>query len=79
MTQAADLQPAEPTIVLVHSAFAKSSSWNAVIAELSRDGYRTIAAANPLRGVTRDAAAAASIVRPIPGPVVLSGIPMAGR
>ncbi|TIU22300.1 MAG: alpha/beta hydrolase, partial [Mesorhizobium sp.] len=48
--QAAD-QQVKPTIVLVHGAFAESSSWNGVIAELERDGFRTIAAANPLRGV----------------------------
>ncbi|MGE0004433.1 MAG: alpha/beta fold hydrolase [Parvibaculaceae bacterium] len=62
-----------PTIVLVHGAFAETSSWNAVIAELSRDGYRAIAAANPLRGVARDAAAIAAVVRSISGPVVLVG------
>jgi pimeloyl-ACP methyl ester carboxylesterase len=73
MAQAVAPGQAKPTIVLVHGAFAESSSWNAVIAELSRDGYRTIAAANPLRGVARDAAAVASIVRSIPGPVVLVG------
>lgn len=64
---------AKPTIVLVHGAFAESSSWNEVIAELGRDGYRAIAAANPLRGVASDAAAVASVVRSIPGEVVLVG------
>ena len=63
----------KPTIVLVHGAFAESSSWNAVIAELSRDGYHTIAAANPLRGVAGDAEAVASIVKSVSGPVVLVG------
>jgi alpha-beta hydrolase superfamily lysophospholipase len=42
--RAAD-QPSKPTIVLVHGAFAGSSSWNGVIAGLNRDGYRAIAAA----------------------------------
>lgn len=62
-----------PTIVLVHGAFAESSSWNGVIAELSRDGYRTIAAANPLRGVSSDAASVSAVVGSIDGPVVLVG------
>ncbi|HET9069793.1 MAG TPA: alpha/beta hydrolase [Amaricoccus sp.] len=62
-----------PTIVLVHGAFAESSSWNAVIAELGRDGYRAIAAANPLRGVESDAASVASVLSSIPGEVVLVG------
>jgi pimeloyl-ACP methyl ester carboxylesterase len=70
--QAADHQ-VKPTIVLVHGAFAESSSWNAVIAELNRDGYRTIAAANPLRGVSSDAAAVSAIIGSIDGPVVLVG------
>ena len=63
----------KPTIVLVHGAFAESSSWNAVIAELNGDGYRTIAVANPLRSVAGDAAAVSSVVRSISGPVVLVG------
>lgn len=65
--------PDKPTIILVHGAFADSSSWDPVIATLARDGYRVIAAANPLRGVAGDAAAVAAVVRSIPGPVVLVG------
>ncbi|GAA4745592.1 alpha/beta hydrolase [Sphingomonas daechungensis] len=62
-----------PTIVLVHGAFAESSSWDAVIARLSKDGYRVIAAANPLRGVRRDADSLGALLRSIDGPVVLVG------
>ncbi|WP_454702329.1 alpha/beta fold hydrolase [Agrobacterium burrii] len=64
---------AKPTIVLVHGAFAESSSWNGVIGALSKDGYTAIAAANPLRSVASDAAAVASLLRSMPGPVVLVG------
>jgi pimeloyl-ACP methyl ester carboxylesterase len=39
-----------PTIVLVHGAFADSSSWNDVVAPLKQAGYPVVAAANPLRG-----------------------------
>ena len=70
--RAAD-QPSKPTIVLVHGAFAESSSWNGVIAELNRDGYRAIAAANPLRGVSSDAASVSAVVGSIDGPVILVG------
>jgi pimeloyl-ACP methyl ester carboxylesterase len=66
-------QQAKPTIVLVHGAFAESSSWSGVIGALAKDGYTAIAAANPLRSVAGDAAAIASILRSIPGPVVLVG------
>lgn len=63
----------KPTIVLVHGAFAESSSWNGVIAGLERDGYPVIAAANPLRSVHTDAQSVASVVRSVKGPVVLVG------
>src|SRR5688572_32921756 len=46
---------ARPTIVLVHGAFAESSSWDPVIERLASRGYRVIAAANALRGVKSDA------------------------
>lgn len=63
----------KPTIVLVHGAFAESSSWQPVIAVLARDGYKVIAAANPLRSVAGDAASVAAVVRSVGGPVVLVG------
>ena len=44
-----------PTIVLVHGAFADSSSWNAVIDPLQSAGHPVVAAANPLRGLASDA------------------------
>jgi pimeloyl-ACP methyl ester carboxylesterase len=59
------------TIVLVHGAFAESSSWDRVIDPLLADGHEVIAAANPLRGVASDAAAVSDLVRTIDGPVVL--------
>ena len=69
-------QPAKPTIVLVHGAFADSSSWNEVIAILERDGYPVIAAANPLRSVKGDADSVRSLLDTIKTPVVLVGTPM---
>lgn len=63
----------KPTIVLVHGAFADSSSWNGVAAQLQRDGYHTVAAPNTLRSPRRDAAVVAALVRSIKGPVVLVG------
>ncbi|WP_454818960.1 alpha/beta fold hydrolase [Labrys neptuniae] len=62
-----------PTIILVHGAFAESSSWNGVITDLAKQGYRTIAAANPLRSVAGDAAGVSALVQSIQGPVVLVG------
>ncbi|MCT9934482.1 alpha/beta hydrolase [Planotetraspora sp. A-T 1434] len=63
----------KPTIVLEHGAFADTSSWNGVIERLRRDGYRVVAAANPLRGPEGDAAYLRSIVDHVQGPVVLAG------
>jgi pimeloyl-ACP methyl ester carboxylesterase len=60
-----------PTIVLVHGAFAESSSWNQVIDGLASEGHAVIAAANPLRGLASDATAISDLVRSIDGPVVL--------
>jgi pimeloyl-ACP methyl ester carboxylesterase len=60
-----------PTIVLVHGAFAESSSWDDVIDLLHARDQRVVAAANPLRGVASDAAAVSDLVRTIEGPVVL--------
>jgi len=62
-----------PTVVLVHGAFADSSSWNGVIADLERDGYPVIAAANPLRGLHSDAEYVGSVLDSVSGPVVLAG------
>src|SRR3954451_20898919 len=59
------------TIVLVHGAFAESSSWDSVIDPLVAEGHRVVAAANPLRGVASDAQAVSDLVRTIEGPVVL--------
>ena len=61
-----------PTIILVHGAFAESSSWDAVIDRLLDAGHPVIAAANPLRGVAADGAAVADVVSAVDGPVVLA-------
>jgi len=64
---------AKPTVVLVHGAFADSSSWNGVIQRLQADGYPVIAAPNELRSVAGDAANVHSVVESVHGPVVLVG------
>ena len=61
----------KPTIVLVHGAFAESSSWNGVIDSLRAAGFPVVAAANPLRSLASDAATVSDLVRSIDGPVVL--------
>ncbi len=61
------------TIVLVHGAYAESSSWNDVIEPLLADGHRVIAWAVPLRSVAADAAGLTDLIRTVEGPVVLAG------
>jgi pimeloyl-ACP methyl ester carboxylesterase len=63
----------KPTIVLVHGAYAESSSWNDVVPPLVDEGHRVIAWAAPLRGIAQDAVALADLVRSVDGPVVLVG------
>jgi pimeloyl-ACP methyl ester carboxylesterase len=61
------------TVVLVHGAFADSSSFNGVIARLQAQGYPVVAVANPLRGLKVDSDYLASVLKSIPGPIVLVG------
>lgn len=68
-----NVDPAKPTIILVHGAFADASSWRGVIVQLEKHGYPVIAAANPLRSVSGDGAYVSSIVKSVSGPVVLVG------
>ncbi|WP_030654560.1 MULTISPECIES: alpha/beta fold hydrolase [Streptomyces] len=63
----------KPTIVLVHGAFADSSSWNGVVERLQSHGYPVVAASNPLRGLAGDSEYVRQLVASIDGPVVLAG------
>ena len=62
-----------PTVVLVHGAFADSSSWNGVIGRLRSEGLPVLAVANPLRGLEYDASSLRSVIDSIDGPVVVAG------
>ncbi|MEU6343671.1 alpha/beta hydrolase [Streptomyces sp. NPDC046977] len=70
--KAASPQRVKPTVVLVHGAFADSSSWNGVIKKLKKDGYPVVAAANPLRSLSGDAASVKNVLAAVDGPVVLA-------
>ncbi|GAX58858.1 alpha/beta fold hydrolase [Streptomyces olivochromogenes] len=63
----------KPTIVLVHGAFADSSSWNGVVKRLQQNGYTVAAPANPLRGIPQDSTYIASFLKSVKGPIVLVG------
>jgi pimeloyl-ACP methyl ester carboxylesterase len=70
---AQDTHMNKPTVVLVHGAFAESSSWNRVSTKLLTKGYPVVAIANPLRSVKGDASYLASLLDAIPGPIILVG------
>jgi pimeloyl-ACP methyl ester carboxylesterase len=64
---------AQPTVVLVHGAFADASGWNGVIERLQAEGIQVTAPANPLRGLSIDSAYIKSLLDQIPGPVPAVG------
>ena len=67
----------EPTIVLVHGAWADAASWDKVILRLQEDGFTVYAPPNPLRGLPQDAAYLRNFLTQNPAlagqPVVLAG------
>jgi pimeloyl-ACP methyl ester carboxylesterase len=63
----------QPTVVLVHGAFADGSSWYEVIARLQAQGIQVTAPANPLRGISIDSAYIKSYLEQIEGPVLAVG------
>ncbi|SDD36259.1 alpha/beta fold hydrolase [Rhodococcus tukisamuensis] len=62
-----------PTIVLVHGAFADTTSWDGVAANLRGRGYTVVVPDNPLRGPGHDSAVIEKTLAGISGPVVLVG------
>jgi pimeloyl-ACP methyl ester carboxylesterase len=65
---------ADPTIVLVHGAFADASSFRPLYDELVGQGVTIVAPPNPLRGLTGgDGAYTKAVVAAIDGPVLLVG------
>jgi pimeloyl-ACP methyl ester carboxylesterase len=77
-TSQAGTSAGKPTVVLVHGAFADSSSWSSEIQFLQAKGYPVIAVANPLRDVASDSAYLLSVLKTISGPIVLVGHSYAG-
>src|SRR3954469_348567 len=64
----------QPTVVLVHGAWADASSWNAVASELQSQGFTVLAPTNLLRGPASDAEYISSfLAQRTTGPVVLVG------
>ena len=65
---------ADPTIVLVHGAFADASGFRGLYDELLSENVTIIAPPNPLRGLTGgDGEYIKSVISEIDGPVLLVG------
>jgi pimeloyl-ACP methyl ester carboxylesterase len=64
---------ADPTVVLVHGAFADASGFASVIQRLRSQGVEVRAPWNPLRGLSFDADAIVRYTTTIDGPIVLVG------
>jgi pimeloyl-ACP methyl ester carboxylesterase len=70
----ADLpNPALPTLLFVHGAWADNSGFAYVVRESRRRGHRTVDASSPLRQLRSDAAYVAALLGSLEGPVVLIG------
>ena len=63
----------DPTIVLVHGAFASPDGWSRVADALHKDGYRTATPALGLVSVSDDVAIVRSTLDSIPGDKILVG------
>jgi pimeloyl-ACP methyl ester carboxylesterase len=64
---------AKPSIVLVHGAWADSSSWDGVVSRLQHDGFKVYVPPNPLEGLTYDSASIRDFLHSISGPIILVG------
>jgi pimeloyl-ACP methyl ester carboxylesterase len=65
-------------VVLVHGAWADGSSWARVIAPLTAEGFKVVAAPLPLTTFADDVAALDRTLERVTGPVVLVGHAYAG-
>ena len=63
----------QPTIVLVHGAWANTASWSGEISRLQADGYTVEAPPNPLLSLSGDSDFIADYLKTIQGPIVLVG------
>ena len=70
---AAQAAEAQPSVVIVHGAFADGSDWAKVIPLLQAKGVRVTAVQNPLTSLDDDVAATQRAIATAPGKVVLVG------
>ena len=71
LTVPAEAHTTKPTIVLVHGAWADSTSWHTVTQQLKDDGYRTVTPKLGLNSVAEDVAIVTKALNKISGKKVL--------
>jgi pimeloyl-ACP methyl ester carboxylesterase len=71
-------QKVDPSVVLVHGAYADGSSWSEVIKRLQGAGITATAVQNPLLSLADDVAHTRRILAQQPGPVILVAHSFAG-
>jgi len=71
-------QNVDPSVVLVHGAYADGSSWSEVIKRLQGAGITATAVQNPLISLADDVAHTHRILAQQPGPVILAAHSFAG-
>ena len=67
-----------PSVVLVHGAYADGSSWSGIIKRLQAEGVAVTAVQNPLASLADDVAHTRRILALQEGPVILAGHSFAG-
>ena len=72
------LEKADPSVVLVHGAYADGSSWSEVIRLLHGEGVIATAVQNPLTSLADDVAHTQWVLAQQRGPVILAGHSFAG-
>ena len=72
---AAPLNGVKPTVVLVHGAWADTSSWDGEVSALTKQGYDARAIAHPteLENLTTDSEYVANFLKSMSGAIVLVG------
>jgi pimeloyl-ACP methyl ester carboxylesterase len=73
MSTSARAAESDPTIVLVHGAFASPAGWGPVADALHKDGYQTATPALAMESVAGDVAIVRSTLDSIPGDKILVG------
>jgi pimeloyl-ACP methyl ester carboxylesterase len=63
----------KPSVVLVHGAWADSSSWDRVVSRLQHDGYTVYVPPNPLLGLRYDPVFLRDFLNTLSGPIILVG------